>query len=179
MLGQMSDTNEVPLEAKVFAFLFQAIKALSRGAFPAANKLIEFVLRLADGAPSAEADAFRALGFCAKVHSLEKEGRRDEAVSLRGEAMSWVDRVSNEGIRRNSPFPQLMSALLVDLLEYRRAIPFCEMAVQQELEANEPIAVAQMLSREGRCYSLCGLKDQATIPMRAALKILRDYPGEP
>ena len=36
-----------------------------------------------------------------------------------------------------------------------------------------------MLSREGRCFSYCGLKDQAAIPLRSALKILRNYPEEP
>jgi tetratricopeptide (TPR) repeat protein len=36
-----------------------------------------------------------------------------------------------------------------------------------------------MLSRQGCCYSFCGLKEQAAIPLRAALKILRNYPLEP
>jgi Tfp pilus assembly protein PilF len=36
-----------------------------------------------------------------------------------------------------------------------------------------------MLSREGHCYAFCGSKDQAAITLRAALKILRDYPQEP
>jgi len=72
-----------------------------------------------------------------------------------------------------------MSALLMDMREYRRAIPFYERAVQQKLEANEPLGVANMLSRQGHCYAFCGLKDQAAIPFRAALKILRDYPDEP
>ncbi len=83
------------------------------------------------------------------------------------------------GTTANELFSKLMSALVMDLHQYRRAIPFCEKAVQQSLEANDPIELANMLSREGHCYAYCGSKDQAAIPLRAALKILRDYPQEP
>jgi tetratricopeptide (TPR) repeat protein len=173
--GQMTDAHEVPLEAKIFALLFQGIEAQHRGNLPAANKLIEIALRLADEMPAKGADGFRALGRCSLTLLREKEDRPDDAAKEREEAMALVDRISKADL----PFPELMSALLIDLHEYRRAIPFCERAVQQGLEMNDPIGVANLLSREGHCYAYCGLKDQAAIPLRAALKILRNYPQEP
>ena len=176
---QMTAANEIPLEAKVFAFLFQGIEAQHRGNLPAANKLIEIALRLTNEMPADEAAGFRALGHCSLTLLREKEDRPEDAAKQREEAMALVDRVSNANLPQKNLFPELMSALLMDLREYRRAIPFCERAVQQGLEMNEPIAVATMLSREGHCYSYCGLKDQAAIPLRAALKILRNYPQEP
>lgn len=175
----MTDAREIPLEAKVFAFLFQSIEAVQRRDFPAADKLIEIALRLTDQMAADEADGYRALGQCSLALLREKEDRRDDAAKAREEAMARVDRVSKEDIPRKKVINELMSALLMDLQEYRRAIPFCERAVQQRLEANEPIGVAGMLSREGHCYAFCGLKDQAAIPLRAALKILRNYPQEP
>jgi tetratricopeptide (TPR) repeat protein len=175
----MTAAYEIPLEAKVFAFLFQGIEAQHRGNFSAANKLIEIALRLTDEMPVDEADGFRALGRCSLTLLREKENRPDDAANERQEAMAVVDRVSNADLPQKNLYPELMSALLMDLHEYRRAIPFCEGAVQNKLEMNEPIGVAHMLSREGHCYSYCGLKDQAAIPLRAALKILRDYPQEP
>lgn len=175
----MTDAHEIPLEAKVLAFLFQAIEAKHRGNLPTANKLIDIALRLTDGMPTDEADAFRALGRCSLTLLREKEGRRVDADEEREKSMALVDRVSDADLPGKEPFPELMSALLIDLREYRRAIPFCERAVQHKLEANDPIGVAGMLSREGHCYSFCGLKDQAAIPLRAALKILRNYPEEP
>jgi tetratricopeptide (TPR) repeat protein len=176
---QMTDAHEIPLDAKVLALLFQAIQAQHRGNFPAANKLLEVALRLTDGMPAGEADGFRALGRCSLTLLRQKENRLDDAAKERQEAMALVDKVSHADSPRKEPFDALMSAMLMDLREYRRAIPFCERAVQQKLEANEPIAVADMLSRQGHCYAFCGLKDQAAIPFRAALKILRDYPEEP
>jgi tetratricopeptide (TPR) repeat protein len=175
----MTDAHEIPLEAKIFAFLFQGIEAQHRGNFPAANKLIEIALRLTDGMPAGEADGFRALGRCSLTLLRQKEDRLEDAAKVREEATALVDKVSNADGPRKEPFDALMSALLMDLREYRRAIPFCERAVQQRLEANEPIEVVDMLSRQGHCYAFCGLKDQAAIPFRAALKILRNYPQEP
>jgi tetratricopeptide (TPR) repeat protein len=175
----MTAAHEIPLDAKVFAFLFQGIEAQHRGNFPAANKLFEIALRLMDQMPPGEADGFRALGRCSVTLLRQKEGRADDAAKEREEAMALVDQISKADSPQKNPSPELMSALLLDLQEYRRAIPFCEKAVQQSLEANEPIEVAAMLSRQGRCYSLCGLKAEAAIPLRAALKILRNYPEEP
>jgi tetratricopeptide (TPR) repeat protein len=129
--------------------------------------------------PADEADVFRALGLCSRTLLRKKEDRPDDAAREREEAMALVDRVSKADLPQKKIVPELMSALLMDLHEYRRAIPFCERAVQDMLEAKDPIEVAAMLSREGHCYSYCGLKDQAEIPFRAALKILRNYPEEP
>lgn len=175
----MTDAHEISLEAKVFAFLFKSIEAKHLGNLPAANKLIEIALRLTEGMPADEADGFCALGRCLLTLLREKEGRPDDAAKEREEAMALVDRVSKADPPQKNLFSELMSALLMDLHEYRRAIPFCEKAVQQSLEANDPLEVAGMLSREGHCYAYCGLKDQAAIPLRAALKILRSYPEEP
>ncbi len=175
----MTDAHEIPLEAKVLASLFQGMKAQHHGNLPAANKLIEIALQLMDGMPAGEADAFRALGLCSLTLLREKEDRRDEAAKEREKAMALVDRELKARVPHKGPFPGLMSALLMDLHEYRRAIPFCERAVQHNLEANDHIGVAHMLSRAGRCFSYCGLKDQAAIPLRSALKILRNYPEEP
>ena len=175
----MMPASEIPIEAKVFAFLFQGIEAQRRGNLPAANKLIEIALRLTNEMPAEEADGFRALARCLLTLLREKEKRLDDAAQEREEAMALVDRVSKADLPRKNIFPDLMSALLMDLREYRRAIPFYERAIEQRLEANEPIGVAEMLSREGHCYAYCGLKDQAAIPLRASLKILRNYPLEP
>ena len=62
--------------------------------------------------------------------------------------------------------------------EYRRAIPFWEQSIHSD-EGKDPMDVAHMLSRVGECYSRTGLKDHATIPLRAALKTLRKYPEDP
>jgi tetratricopeptide (TPR) repeat protein len=175
----MTDAHEISPSMKVFAFLIQGIRAKHRGNLPAAEKLIEVALRLSDDAPTDEADALRALGRCSLTLLREKEKRSEDAAKERAEAMALVDRILSADFPQKILFPELMSALLTDLREFRRAIPFCERAAQRKIEEDDPIGVAEMLSREGHCYSYCGLRDQAAIPLRAALKILRNYPGEP
>jgi tetratricopeptide (TPR) repeat protein len=175
----MTDGREVPVADKVLAFLFKAIEAKHRANLPMANKLIEIAIQLTEQMPTEEADGFRALGLCSLTLFREKENRLEDAARERQQAMALVDELLKADSQRREPLPELMSALLMDLHEYRRAIPFCEGAVQHSLAANEPIGVATMLSRQGHCYSYCGLKDQVAITFRAALKIIRNYPQEP
>jgi tetratricopeptide (TPR) repeat protein len=66
----------------------------------------------------------------------------------------------------------------MDRREYRRAIPFWEQAIQLD-EGTEPTGIAQMLWKVGECYNRAGLRDQAAIPLRAAVKIFRKYPEDP
>ena len=175
----MPDAQQIPLDVKIFAFLFQAIEAQRRGNLPAASKLIEIAIGLIDGMPDGEADGFRALALCLRTQLRKRENRPEDAARDRQDAMALVDRISKSDLGGRKGFADLMSRLLMDLQEYRRAIPFCERAVEQAVEANDPLAVAKMLSRQAHGYSYCGLKDQAAIPFRAALKIVRNYPQEP
>jgi tetratricopeptide (TPR) repeat protein len=175
----MTADNEIPISTKVFAFLLQGMMAQHLGNLPVANKLIEVALQLTNEMPADEAEEFRALGRCSLTLIREKENRLDDACKEREEALALTDRVSKSDFPHKAGFPAFMSGLLMELREYRRAIPFCEKAVQQGLEKNHAIDVAHLLSREGHCYSYCGLKDQAAIPLRAALKVLRNYPQEP
>jgi tetratricopeptide (TPR) repeat protein len=61
--------------------------------------------------------------------------------------------------------------------QFREAIPCFEEAIQLLSERNKPIAMADMLWRVGQCYTRIGLSDHAAVRLRAALRILRDYPG--
>lgn len=72
-----------------------------------------------------------------------------------------------------------MAKALMQLGEHRRAIPFCERAVLQDLQSKNPTAVVGSLATVAQCYGRMGLKDHSAVPARAALKILRDYTGDP
>jgi Tfp pilus assembly protein PilF len=71
------------------------------------------------------------------------------------------------------------AGFLMTRKQYRLAIPYCEQAIQLLSEQNEPLALADMLWRAGNCYNRIGLRGHAAVPLRAALKILRDYPDDP
>lgn len=79
----------------------------------------------------------------------------------------------------NRLYALVTAGFLMTRKQYRLAIPYCEQAIQLLTEQNEPLALADMLWRAGTCYNRVGLRDHAAVPLRAALKILRDYPDDP
>jgi tetratricopeptide (TPR) repeat protein len=107
----------------------------------------------------------------------QRLGQVEESRKLRESAMKMLD--ENQDRLERVGFQDQMARVLIQLREYRRAIPFCERAIEHEREGNDPTAIAGMLARAAQCYGLMGLMDHSAIPARAALKILRDYPGDP
>jgi tetratricopeptide (TPR) repeat protein len=73
---------------------------------------------------------------------------------------------------------RLEAGSLVVRRQYRQAIPYFEEAIQLLSEQNKPIALSDMLWRVGQCYNRIGLRDHAEVRLRAALRILREYPGD-
>jgi tetratricopeptide (TPR) repeat protein len=107
----------------------------------------------------------------------KKEKRTDEAEKFRQVASAIVDQKICDGAR--APLPQLMANVLMNLEEYRRAIPFWDAALEQGWEKNTPTAVAEMLWRAGECYNRNGAKDHAAVLLRAAAKSFREHAGDP
>ncbi len=159
--------------------LERGVRELSRTALAAAGQLFTVALQIAQKMPREEAGGLLPLTLCYLSLLELRLGDAIKARQLQVQAMPLVDGISL--VKQTVPFHNLMSSALMDLREYRRAIPFCEQAIQLvlERERSEPTAVAELLAREGRCYTQSGLKDQAAVPLRAALKIFRDHPGDP
>jgi tetratricopeptide (TPR) repeat protein len=107
----------------------------------------------------------------------QRLGHVEEARKLRESAMAMLDQ--NQARMEGVAFQDLMARVLTQLREYRRAIPFLERAILRENRSSDPTALAGLLARAAQCYGLMGLMDHSAIPARAALKILRDYPGDP
>lgn len=107
----------------------------------------------------------------------QRLGQVGEARKLRETAMAMLD--ENQARMEHVAFQDPMARVLMQLREYRRAIPFCERAIQRENQGSDPTAIAGLLARAAQCYGLMGLTDHSAIPARAALKIVRDYPGDP
>jgi tetratricopeptide (TPR) repeat protein len=159
------------------AAIQEGMAALARSNLEAATQLFNLALQLTQAAAREQADSLLPLTLCSMSLLVQREGRSEEATKLRERAIPLVDAISV--VNQTVPFHNLMSNVLMGFHEYRRAIPFCEQAVQLVLERNEPLAIAELLSREGRCYTQCGLKEHAAVLLRAALKIFRNYPGDP
>jgi tetratricopeptide (TPR) repeat protein len=76
-------------------------------------------------------------------------------------------------------FQVLMADVLVELGEYRRAIPYCEASIQFMADENNAPATADSMWQAGKCYARTGLRDHAAIPLRAAVKVFRTLAGDP
>lgn len=175
----MTQDPELPIDhyGSCLVAVQEGMAALARSNLEAANLLFNLALQLTQVATREQAGSLLPLTLCSMSLLRQREGYSEEAAKLRERAMPLVDAISVS--TQTVPFHNLMSNVLMEFHEYRRAIPFCEQAIQLVLERNEPLAIAELLSREGRCYALCGLKEHAAVLLRAALKILRNYPGDP
>lgn len=159
--------------------LQQGVRELSRSNLEATGKLLHVAFQVAQKMPREEARGLLPLALCFLSLLEQRKGHTIEARHLQEQAMPLVDGIVLA--QQTVPFHNLMSNVLMDLGEWRRAIPFCERAIQLllEREPSEPTVIAELLAREGRCYAQSGLKDHAVIPLRAALKIFREHPGDP
>lgn len=173
------DSEEIDHYQACIVVLERGAKELSQSNVAAAGQLFNLGLQITEKMPSEAAGGLRPLAMSFQSLLAQRGGDGIRARQLQERAMPLVDEISLD--EQTVPFHNLMSNALMEQHEYRRAIPFCEQAIQLLLERtpSEPTAVAELLAREGRCYTQCGLKDQAAVPLRAAVKILRDHPGDP
>ena len=151
--------------------------ALAQAKLKAAGEFFDGAMKLATKLPSELTHGLFPLTLLCASLLEQRRGRTREAKTLRERGMPLLERIplAEESV----PFHNLMSLALIDVGEYRRAIPFCEEAVQQLIVRGEPLAIADLLVREGTCYNRCGLHLQGAVPLRAAVDILRRHPGDP
>jgi tetratricopeptide (TPR) repeat protein len=107
----------------------------------------------------------------------EKQGRNEDARQMREHATATL--AENPAGSPDAVFQTLMADVLMELGEYRRAIPFCEQSIQLALDWNNPFLTVEVLSRAGMCYAKNGLRDHAAVPLREVVKILRTQSDDP
>jgi tetratricopeptide (TPR) repeat protein len=160
-----------------FGFILHGANAVQSGSYGQAEMLFRLAEKQADSLPPDQASGYSLLVQCHRSLLQYRLGKAEEGKKLQESAMAFLENNStrmDDFAHQNS-----VAKVLMQLHEYRRAIPFCERAISKELEGNDPTAVAGTLGRAAQCYGLMGLKDHSAIPARAALKVLRKYPGDP
>jgi len=168
-------SNLSPVE-KCLATIIHGLDALQDRNFTRAEAALRLGLALAKAAPVEQARHLEPLVLLNLSRLRQREDREQEARQLHEQANAQLEQ--NTPSLPDATYNLLMAAVLTDLREYRRAIPFWEQAIQLD-EGSEPTGIAQMLWKVGECYNRAGLKDHATIPLRAAVKIFRKYPEDP
>jgi len=162
---------------KCLEIVREGLLAMSERKFPLAEQILAAALAAARTLPQDEAQRIFPLVTASLSLLRLREGKTEESAKFRTVAIPLLDQFGAHDDNRT--FPQLTSHVLNELQEYRRAIPFYERSAQLLSAANDPIGVAMNLLNAGKCYSRCGLLDHAAIPLRAAVQLYREYPGDP
>ncbi|HEX8711035.1 MAG TPA: tetratricopeptide repeat protein [Terracidiphilus sp.] len=165
------------LPSYCLVLLERGLEKLRQRDLTAARQLFEVAWQGVQKLPREDTEGLLPLAMCCRSLLEERRGNPIEATELRKRAAPLVEEIPPG--KQDAPFLYMMGSVLADLGEHLRAVPFYERAAEQMVEKNLPLVVAELLEREGVCYSRSGLKEHAAVPLRAALKILREYPGEP
>jgi tetratricopeptide (TPR) repeat protein len=162
---------------RCLALLAAGVDALQQGNQALVEKAFAAVLVVAQALSPEQARDVRSLALCDLSRLRSKQGRDEEAQRIREQAISGLAGAADT--TQDGLFQYMMVAALMDMGEFRRAIPFCEQSIQLEIARDEPGAMGEALRRAGQCYLRVGLRDHAAVTLREALKSFRHQHGDP
>ena len=173
----MTPPKEIIHFMKCLAGLRNGDELFKSGNHDLAEEWYRKTLELAGSAPPEVARDLVPYALCILSATHQQRGRITESRELRERAIILLD--SNTDHLQSAFFHKSMAQALTRLKDYRRAIGFWEYALQLADDEEDPQGVAKMLHELGVCYCRLGLRDHATIPLRAALNILQSCPEHP
>lgn len=165
-----------PPDQMCVAYTRLGLDAIQAGQFAKAEQCFQAAETQLESVPPDSARNFAPLVMCHRSLLQTRLGKIEEGREMHEAAMTLLDETA--GRIDGGAFQGAMAKILMELREYRRAIPFCERAIQHELKRKKPLDIAGALERAAQCSFFLGLNDQSAVPARAALKILRDFPGD-
>lgn len=157
--------------------LERGLRELRRKDLAAAGELIGLAWKAALRLPREDTEGLLPLAMLCRALLEDRRGNPIECAQVRAQALPLVDAMGAE--KEDAPFLHMLASVLADLGEHRRAAALYDRAVERVAPLRKPLVVAELLGKEGVCYMRCGLKEHAALVLRAAVKILREYPGEP
>ena len=157
--------------------LFRGANELRRGNIDTAGQLFSAVIEAAKTFPKEQSYALLPIATANLSVLASKQGKHDRAAQLRSITLTTLDAIGAPPL--HAGFLQLMADALLELGEHRRAPFYYELCAQLVSDNGDALNTAIFLNRAGQCYCRAGLNDQAAIPLRAAIRILRQHPGEP
>lgn len=170
-----SESRIEPLKICLF-LIHRGVKALGSN-LQVAEKAFAAAMHAANKAPNDQVEQLTTLVICHQALMEYTAGHSEAGNELRGRAMPLVDRIAPE--KQSDLFDLLMLSVLYNLKEYWRAIRFCEQTIIRATETEGPSGIIELLQMQARCYIRSGLEEQASVPLRAVLQIIRAFPGDP
>jgi tetratricopeptide (TPR) repeat protein len=157
--------------------LLRGANEMRRGNLAVADNLFSAVILAARALPKEQAYAIFPIATADLSLLRSRQGKTAEAAKLRVLAITTVDVISQPP--EHAGYLSLLADALLDLGEYRRAIPFYEAAAQRISNSGDSLNTAALLSRAGRCYMRAGLHAQAAVQLRASLDLFRQHSAYP
>jgi tetratricopeptide (TPR) repeat protein len=146
------------------------------GTSPAvASQILSKVIESIEQHKGVEYSELRAIAFYTLSRALERLSQPDDARRRRDQAAAQLDEVRAPG--SILAIQDRLADTLIEVGEFRRAIPFCEQAIA--LSGRNANKVADRFWRAGRTYVRAGFKQQAEDPLRKALEIFREQASDP
>ena len=140
-----------------------------------ATQILSKVVESIEPRKGVEYNELRALALYNQSRALERLSQPDDARRCRDEADAQLDEAKAPGAML--AIQDRLADTLIEIGEFRRAIPFCEQAIA--LSGRNAIKVADRFWRVGRTYVRAGFKRQAEEPLRNALEIFRTQTNDP
>jgi len=160
-----------------FTFAISGARSLGRGELDKAEGQLATAMRFAMEAEPEQAAVLIAMVQLHQCQLRRKQGRNDEAKQLGEQAANSLDGLTGEALP--AKIHRRIAAVFQEMNDIRRAIPFWSHAIRTAPEDTKPSALADMLQNLGECYCRLGLAHHGAIPLRSALRILRQSPGDP
>jgi tetratricopeptide (TPR) repeat protein len=159
------------------SLLLRGANEMRRGNLTTAGQLFSAVIEAARSMPKEQSYALFPLATANLSLLARRQGKPDQAAQLRSITLTTLDALKIPPL--HAGFLQLIADALFDLGEHRRAIPYYELCAQIVSDNGNAINTAALLARAGQCYCRSGLHEQGAIPLRAAIRIFREQPGDP
>lgn len=157
--------------------LHRGANELRRGNIDVAAQLFSIAIEAAKTFPKEQSYAIFPIATANLSLVASKQGKADRAGQLRAITLITLDAITAPPL--HAGFLQLIADALFDLGEHRRAISYYELCAQLVSDNGDAINTAALLTRAGQCYCRAGLHEQGAIPLRAAVRIFRQHPGDP
>lgn len=154
-----------------------ALKAVANNDLPRALASLVVAFEKAKNAPAAQQPHLKPLVMLNMSWLNQKMRKESDASKLRSDATALLETITTP--MQSARYQFSLAESLERAGESRRAISAWEQALAQAGENAEPERIGLILLKMGEAYVRIGALQHAVVPLRSALEIFRNLPGDP
>jgi tetratricopeptide (TPR) repeat protein len=160
-----------------FAAIASCLHSVNNNDLPRALASLVVAVQKLQAAPADQQPHLKPLVMLNMSWLNQKMKKEKDAAKLREDALALLDAIPEP--LQSARYQFQLGEALERLGEWRRSIPVWEQALAQAGDDTEPQRISEMLRKMGAAYTRIGARDQAAVPLRSALRICHQLPGDP